>query len=138
MKERDVAELFKAPKLLTRTMQPRRLAKLSITFGVCFDGFTTGLPVLHQVAQQFPNTHVTLIAENWSLMSIDIRKRDGVVAFVEAKHRIGKVLALYDLDTSQRTWRVFPRIFEDELERIQEALRYEGFKIGCDWIKNGI
>ena len=125
MDKRNHARMWNACELFTRTMPLCKLARLSITFGVYFDVFTVELPALHALIQQLPKTHVKVIAECWSLVSDEIQGYDKVVAFVNYKDKIANKLASHDLDISQRTWRVFPRIFEDELEKVQEALRYE-------------
>lgn len=122
MDERNHARMWIACELFTRTMPLCQLTKLSITFGVYFDILTVGLPALNEIAQQLHKTHVKAITECWSSVSDKIQEHDKIVAFVNYKDMIANKHASHNLDILQRTWRIFPRIFKDEVEVVQEAL----------------
>lgn len=140
-----ITALSEACSLFTRSMSPYQLAKLSIRLEV-YGGVSTdhefgagSVPqTLSQIAQQLPQTRIQVVDRCWTLHKMILKDRREIVAFVQTKHKIERKLATHNLDVSNRTWRVFPRVFQPELDAVQEALRYEGFEDACDWIETGI
>lgn len=141
----DVASVWDAFSLFARSTPYQQLSKMNIQFGI-FDGIsgeyeahsTSALEMLRQIAQQFPATRIKIIDNRWHLNEVLIKNRNRLVVFIEQKGLIDRNLVLHDLGESKRTWRIFPEIDHLDLGVIQEALRYEGLEIACDWIEKGI